>query len=144
MSIVHQSPSQIVLTGKDSIPIFCIGSGHSLDFEYKWNSGDNEIPGNSPVLWISSPGTYRCVVSSGWYSCSSRTIVIKEKGSGKCVLKVFSSVLGMENIAWCRGEWCDYRDCACTVNFEQLIVNYKGYPSVLIVVSNPLILHMVE
>ena len=104
LSIIHQSPSKIVLSqGTESFPIFCVASGHSLDFVYRWNSGDKEIRGNSPVLWISSPGTYSCDVSAGWYKCSSSTIIVEwqELHVGKCVFRklsilLFSSVLVME------------------------------------------------
>lgn len=67
---------------KESIPLFCIASGPTLDFVYKWNSVDKEIPCNSPVLWVSSPGTYRCVVTAGWYSCSSNTFIVKQDEAG--------------------------------------------------------------
>ena len=69
-NIIHQSPSKILLLGTESIPLFCVASEHSLDIQYKWNSVKKEIPGNSPVLWINSPGMYLCVITAGRYSCS--------------------------------------------------------------------------
>ena len=88
LSVIDQSPSKIVLSqGTESFPIFCVTSGHSLDFVYRWNSGDKEIRGNSPVIWISTPGTYSCDVNAGWYKCLSSTIIVEQQELqvGKCV-----------------------------------------------------------
>lgn len=65
LNVLYQSPSKVQLNGTDAIPIFCLASGHGFDHQYKWSMGDESIPGNAPVLWITSPGSYRCDVTSG-------------------------------------------------------------------------------
>ena len=35
-SIVHQSPSKVFLNGVDSVPLYCVCSGHCMKYEYEW------------------------------------------------------------------------------------------------------------
>ena len=34
------------------------------------------------MLWVYLPGTYTCVVTAGWYTCSSKTFLVKSQEAG--------------------------------------------------------------
>ena len=44
-------------------PIYAIASGHSLDYKYKWDNVTSDLAGNTPVMWVNEPGSYRCTVT---------------------------------------------------------------------------------
>lgn len=89
---MHQTTGKVVLKGIESIPIYCVASRHDLECTYKWDCVDTILSGNTPVLWIHTPGTYRCVVSSQWYTCSSKTIVVErvKEGSASCTCLIYT------------------------------------------------------
>ena len=85
--VVHQSPTTVLLPSTDSaIPLYCIASGHTLDYKYQWDI-TMKLPGNSPVIWVNEATLYCCSVvhNSTNAQCSSRTIhVIEEENSKRC------------------------------------------------------------
>ena len=93
IDMLYQSPSKVQLKGTDGIPIFCLASGHSFDHQYNWSLGDKSIPGNSPVLWIASPGSYSCEISSGWYKCSSKTITVERQQRSRLCSKFTTQII---------------------------------------------------
>lgn len=76
LQVIHQSPTT-VQHSKGSVPLYCIASCHSLDYKYEWKSGLDVIPWNTPVLWVSVPGTYSCTVSADGLSCKSKCITVE-------------------------------------------------------------------
>ena len=63
--------------GKVAPPIYCVASGHSLDMTYHWYSGVREVGTNSPVLWASGPGTFKCTITKGLRACASGLITVE-------------------------------------------------------------------
>lgn len=55
-AIVHQSPSEVKLDGKLATPLYCICSGHCLEYNYVWMVSGQHVGCNSPVLWVKTPG----------------------------------------------------------------------------------------
>ncbi len=60
-----------------AIPIYCIASGHNFDLDYRWQLAGQNVGLNSPVLWVSGPGTYFCTVVKGLKTCMSALITVK-------------------------------------------------------------------
>ena len=43
--MLHQSPNNISLKSCRPVPIYCVGSGHSSDFEYEWRASFSSAVG---------------------------------------------------------------------------------------------------
>lgn len=75
--VIHQSPRFVKMNeGKIVVPVFCVASGHALDMMYTWHSTGKRVGTNSPVLWVSCPGTYKCTVTKGLRTCLSGLISV--------------------------------------------------------------------
>ena len=81
--MVHQSHYKIALRdGGPAIPIFCIASGHSLEFTYEWKVSGRTVGTNSCVLWVNQPGVYNCRVEHIMTAeCSSHYISVLPEGN---------------------------------------------------------------
>lgn len=87
--VVHQSDVKQLLHGKDDIiPLYCIASRHSLSTLYEWDNVVGPIGVNSPVTYISEPGTYRCVVTDGDGKVAYARDVVVTRGKCICVAQV--------------------------------------------------------
>ena len=65
-------------TASRPVPIYCVASGHLLDYQYQWvHSGYGELSFSSPVVWVSTPGCYHCTVTHGINSCSSAVVRVE-------------------------------------------------------------------
>lgn len=78
--VVHQSPERVTLpsvTAK-AIPLYCVAGGHRWDYKYIWTLGGNPFGPESPVIWTTKPGLYRCVVHHDMLQeqCSSHLIQV--------------------------------------------------------------------
>ena len=84
--VVHQSTAKQLLHGKDDvIPLYCVASQHSLSTSYEWDNVAGPVGINSPVIYVTKPGTYRCVVSdAGGKVAYARNIVVT-RGEYICV-----------------------------------------------------------
>ncbi len=58
--IVYQSPTEVVLDGELAVPIYCVCSGHCLEYVYEWTVSGRTVGHDSTVLWVKTPGLYRC------------------------------------------------------------------------------------
>ncbi len=74
-----------------AIPICCIASSHSLDFDYQWEGVSGKMLGSTPVMWINKLGTYRCTVTNPGINreCHS-TVITVEMVSGMWLQMVVS------------------------------------------------------
>ena len=81
--VISQTTEALVTEGS-VIPLFCVATGHNLKYTYKWSTLDQPLSGNTPVMWVNSPGVYRCQVSNKKESCYSANIIVtKENGTCK-------------------------------------------------------------
>ena len=78
--MVHQSSKTIL--GEEN-PLYCVVSGHCLDYTYSWKHGASPVGENSPILWPDQVGMYTCRVSHGLKSCSSAVIEVVDDVSGR-------------------------------------------------------------
>lgn len=82
MSVVHQSDAMKAIGEDDVIPLYCIVSNHSSGVQYSWDNIRGPVGVNSPVLYVSQPGTYRCTVTEDeGDTCFSKSIVVVCKGN---------------------------------------------------------------
>lgn len=99
--VVHQTTGEVSLTSGAVVPLFCIASGHNLCLNYKWSKlGQHEdcCLGNTPVMWVDSPGIYRCQVSSQTAeTCFSSNMVMKSE-AGMSNLKTAMYVVDNEHV----------------------------------------------
>lgn len=87
--VLHQSPSVVLPTLRDVIPLHCIVSGHSLDDKYAWYRGQVSFKENTPILWVNIPGTHSCTISRNGVACHSKTITVRlgsmpNQGTKRC------------------------------------------------------------
>ncbi len=61
--VVYESPSEVTLSGEEAIPLYCVCSGHCLEYVYQWTVSGSEVGYNSTVLWVKTSGMYRCRVT---------------------------------------------------------------------------------
>ena len=54
--VVSQSSSVELLKCDEAMPVFYIASNHSLQLDYQWYKGDNEIGVSSPVVYVNREG----------------------------------------------------------------------------------------
>ena len=79
MSVVHQSDSMKAIGEDDVIPLYCIVSNHSSGVQYSWDNIRGPVGVNSPVLYVSQPGTYRCTITEvEGDTCFSKSIVVRK------------------------------------------------------------------
>ena len=77
LAILHESNKDEWLPANGQcVPLYCIASIHSLDYIYEWKHGQKPLVGNSPVMWVNSPGTYTCVVSADGMSSRSKCFMV--------------------------------------------------------------------
>ena len=86
MQVVYQSPEEVILQPDGgAVPLYCVASGHTLEFKYKWQMNDQHIGCSSPVAWVNQPGLYRCRVEHHIMQeeCSTKLICVitGEKGT---------------------------------------------------------------
>jgi len=82
MQVIHQSPAEVMLTQEEqTIPLYCIASGHCLEYTYRWNLSGRHTGVNSPVCWVNQPGLYQCRVEHHIMQdeCSSHLIVVNQQ-----------------------------------------------------------------
>lgn len=63
--VLHQSPARITMRDGKVEVLYCVVSGHNLEYKYTWENALGPVGINSPVLYAFEPGTYRCTVTSG-------------------------------------------------------------------------------
>lgn len=87
-TIVHQSPSEVKLSIKLAIPLYCICSGHCLEYNYAWMDSGQQVGCNSTVLWVKTPGLYRCHVTHHitHMECLSSLISVTECTKGWTII----------------------------------------------------------
>lgn len=83
LQILHQSPGTVPLE-RDSkaVPLYCIASKHSQQYEYEWSKSGLQVGYNSSILWINRPGLYRCKVRHyiSTEECVSKLIRVRKEG----------------------------------------------------------------
>lgn len=77
--IVHQSPGKVSLRSGSTIPLYCVASGHSLDYTYQWKRGSVTLYGNTPVLWVNQIGPYICNITHSSNNAASQVINVEGK-----------------------------------------------------------------
>ena len=60
--VLYQSPSEVPFDGKQAVPLYCVCSGHCLEYIYEWTVNGKKVGYNSTVLWVKTPGLYHCLV----------------------------------------------------------------------------------
>ena len=61
--VACQSPSVVRCDGIHAVPLYCICSGHRIEFICTWTMSGNELGCNSAVVWVKNPGLYRCRIT---------------------------------------------------------------------------------
>ena len=74
--VIHQSPRNVLLEG-GMVPLYCVVSGHSLECNYSWSQGSEDVGVNSPVLWVNKRGMYKRSITLGLRNCMSALIEVK-------------------------------------------------------------------
>ena len=63
MRVMYQSPEEVIVQSDgNAIPLYCVASAHCIEYKYEWQVGGQHTGCNSPILWINTPGLYRCRV----------------------------------------------------------------------------------
>lgn len=83
--LVHQSPGKVFLQDGKTIPLYCVTSGHSLDYVYQWKRGSLSLHGNSPVLWVNKVGSYICNITHSVDNTQTASNVITVEGKFPCM-----------------------------------------------------------
>ena len=63
--VLHQSPTRMTMSNGKVEVLYCVVSGHNLEYRYTWKNALGLVGINSPVLYAFEPGTYRCTVTRG-------------------------------------------------------------------------------
>ena len=72
LSIVYQSPQQIMCSGREEVALYCVVNILSLETDYKWHTPTNfDLPSTS-VVYVTKPGVYFCTVHYNGEEVTSR------------------------------------------------------------------------
>ena len=87
-TILHQSTSPMMIAPETDVravePLYCIASGHNLQYKYMWDNITEVVGVKSPICFAFEPGTYRCTVTTeNGEEAYSQSIVVRE---GTCLL----------------------------------------------------------